>query len=163
MASIAPRKSVPLSDLISITGPRKEMKRRRAFTNDDALISFNISIWMALEVKQVNSVAHLLLCAKPPPVLRADTVQGPKTPHPLKKMEAQASNGLQVIHSCADMLVCLVVSYKLRELTSLLYPTTQNPLNLTLPSVISLPWWYTFSCESPLAKGWQHVIFQVRW
>jgi hypothetical protein len=29
--------------------------------------------------------------------------------------------------------------------TRRLQPTTQNPLDLTVLSVISLPWWYTFS------------------
>ena len=71
-------KFVPLSERINLTGPRSAKKRRRAFMNEELDISSIISMCIALETRQVNSIAHRLLLAAPPRVLRVTISHGPK-------------------------------------------------------------------------------------
>lgn len=71
--SVEPIKVVPLSDLYSRTFPRMETNLRTALIKDEVDICSTNSMCTARTVRQVNKIAHLLLFAHPPRVLRLTT------------------------------------------------------------------------------------------
>lgn len=78
----AATKLVPQSDLNCFAGPLTEKNLRRALMQQEASIDSSTSKWTALVLRQVNSIAHRLLLASPPLVLREVTDHGPNTSTP---------------------------------------------------------------------------------
>lgn len=75
-SSTAPTKSVSLSDLYTLTGPRNASKRRKALQKDEQYISSVTLICMARVVKQLNDIAHRLLFITPQSISLAKTFTG---------------------------------------------------------------------------------------
>ena len=73
----APMKFVPLSQQISLTDPRLQMKRLSAFINESVYKESATSMWTALLARQVNKASYLFTTALP-----HWTYQGPKKSTP---------------------------------------------------------------------------------
>ena len=73
----APMKFVPLSQRISLTNPRLQMKRLSAFMNESVSKESATYMWTALLTKQVNKALYLFTTALP-----RWTCQGPKKSTP---------------------------------------------------------------------------------
>ena len=71
-----------MSDLNSLIFPLSAISLRTALMNDELVILSITSICIALVVRHVNIIAHLLLKARPPLVLLDVISQGPKVSTP---------------------------------------------------------------------------------
>ena len=111
ISSLAPMKSVSQSERINLTGPRSAKKRRRAFMNEELDISLTISMCIALETRQVNSIAHRFLLAAPR-VLRAAISNRSKVSIPIEvnggpDRELSRSGGISAIYCISLLLLSL--------------------------------------------------------
>lgn len=62
-------------EFVSLMARRMDMNRVRAFINAKLLSSSMISIWTALDVRQLKSTTPLFECASPSRVLHANVPQ----------------------------------------------------------------------------------------
>ena len=142
ISSLAPMKSVFQSKRINLTGFRSAKKRRRAFMNEELDISLTISMCIALETRQVNSIAHRFLLAAPR-VLRVTISNRPKVSIPIEVNggpELSRSGEISAIYCISQLLLNLrhVTQLCIKDDIILLAPIAQYPPVRTARSVKNL-------------------------
>lgn len=78
----APIKLVPQSVWSCFAGPRSQKKHQIAFMQLDASINSITLMWMAVELRQLNMMAHRLFSTCPPQVRLIKMDHGPNTSSP---------------------------------------------------------------------------------
>ena len=111
--------------------------------NEELDISLTISMCIALETRQVNSIAHRFLLAAPR-VLRVTISNRPKVSIPIEVNggpELSRSGGISAIYCISLFLTNLrhVTQLCIKDDIILLAPIAQYPPLRTAPSVKSLP------------------------
>lgn len=92
-------------EFVSLMARRMDMNRVSAFINAKLLSSSMISIWTALDVRQLKSTTPLFECASPSRVLHATMFHRPKTSTPTILIGGDGATLSAVTHLCITELI----------------------------------------------------------